>query len=217
MKLSKETLAVLKNFSSINSGIQFVEGKEIRVSATDKTVVGIAGISESIPMDCTIYDLPMFLQVHSLFDDPELEFHEDYLFFKEGRRRVKYHYTDARNVVAAPYDLKLGGDEPTLFVSSEQLDSIKKASNVMKLTDFSIEKVGDSIQLCVEDLNQDNNNEFKIDLEFDVDMDDFRLELKIQSLNLLSLDYEIELVNDNQFLVFSNTERNIKYYVAALG
>ena len=122
MKLSKETLTILKNFSSINGGIQFLEGNEVRVASMDKTVMGIAKIKEEFPQDFAIYDLPMFLQVHSLFNEPELEFHEDYLIFKEGRRRTKYHYTDSRNVVGAPYDLTLGGDEATLFVSAEQLE-----------------------------------------------------------------------------------------------
>lgn len=217
MKLSKDTLAILKNFSSINGGIQFIEGNEIRIAAHDKTVMGIAQIEETIPQDFAIYDLSMFLQVHSLFNEPELEFHDDYLIFKEGRRRVKYHYTDSRNVVGAPYDLELGGDEAALFVSAEQLDSLKKASNVMQLRDFTMEKTDDTIQLSVEDLSQDNNNNFRIDLDFDVDMEDFRLELKVQALNFLSLDYEIEIVNDNQFLVFSNDERKVKYYVAVMG
>lgn len=215
MKLCKETLNVLKNFSTINKGIQFLEGNEVRVSAIDKSVMGIAKIKETMPQDFAIYDLPMFLSVHSLFTEPELEFHDDYLIFKEGRRKVKYGFTDSRNVVGAPYDLELGSGERELFLSSTQLDSLKKASSIMQLNDFSIRKESDSITFNVEDLSQESNNNYQIELEETVDIDDFEVQLKMVSLNFLALDYDIELVNDNEVLVFTNSENNITYYVAS--
>lgn len=215
MILSKKTISILKNFSAINGGIQFVEGNEIRVAAIDKSVMGIAVVEENFPVDFALYELPQFLSVLSLFDEPELEFEDDYLIIKQGRQTVKYFYTDSDNVVAAPYDLKLSGDnDHSLFVSGEQLDRLSKASSMMQLEDFAIVKVGDSIQLIVEDGDQDKKNDFTIDVDFDVDMDDFALQLKMKTLNFVKLDYEIAFANDNQFLIFSNEENNLTYYVA---
>lgn len=214
MKLSKDTIGILKNFSSINGGIQFVEGNEIRVGAIDRSVMGIARVEEHFPVDFAIYDLNQFLSVLSLFDDPELEFKEDFLIIKQGRQRVKYFYTDSDNIVAAPYDLVLEPDDESMFISADQLESLKKASAVMKLEDFAIVKEGDRIQMIVEDGEQDSNNEFTIDVEFTVDVEDFELQLKMKTLNFVKLDYEITFVDENQYLIFSNEEKQLMYYVA---
>lgn len=214
MKLSKSTIGILKNFATINGGIQFVEGNEIRVAAIDKSVMGIAKVEESFPIDFALYDLNQFLSVLSMFNEPELEFKEDHMVIKQGRNRVKYFYTDSDNIVAAPYDLELDIGEDTMFISADQLDSLTKASAVMKLEDFAIVKDGDSIQMIVEDGDQDSNNEFTIDVEFEVDVPDFELQLKMKTLNFVKLDYEISFVDDNQFLIFSNEEQQLTYYVA---
>ena len=214
MKLSKATIAILKNFATINGGIQFVEGNEIRVGAIDRSVMGIAKVEETFPVDFALYDLNQFLSVLSMFNEPELEFKEDYMIIKQGRNRVKYFYTDSDNIVAAPYELELEPGEETMFISADQLDSLTKASAVMKLDDFAIVKEGDSIQLIVEDGEQDSNNEFTIDVEFEVDMDDFELQLKMKTLNFVKLDYEISFVDNNQFLIFSNEDNQLTYYVA---
>lgn len=214
MKLSKTTISILKNFANINGGIQFVEGNEIRVAAIDKSVMGIAHVEEQFPVDFALYDLNQFLSVLSMFNDPELDFHEDYMYIKQGRNRVKYFFTDSDNIVGAPYSLELDSVDDTMFISADQLDSLTKASAVMKLEDFSIVKQGDSIQMIVEDGDQDSNNEFTIDVEFEVDVEDFELQLKMKTLNFVKLDYEISFVENNQFLIFANSESKLKYYVA---
>lgn len=214
MKLSKSTIGILKNFANINGGIQFVEGNEIRVAAIDKSVMGIAEVEEQFPIDFALYDLNQFLSVLSMFTEPELDFHDDHMIIKQGRNRVKYFYTASDNIVAAPYTLELESGEDTMFISADQLDSLTKASAVMKLEDFAIVKDGDSIQMIVEDGDQDSNNEFTIDVEFEVDVEDFELQLKMKTLNFVKLDYEISFVENNQFLIFANEESKLKYYVA---
>ncbi len=214
MKLSKATIGILKNFATINGGIQFVEGNEIRVAAIDKSVMGIAKVEETFPVDFALYDLNQFLSVLSMFDEPELQFNDDHLISKQGRQRVKYFYTDSDNIVAAPYELELESGYDSLFISSDQLDALGKASAVMGLADFALIKDGDSIQMIVEDTDQDSNNEFTIDVEFEVDIDDFELQLKMKTLNFVKLDYEISFVDNNNFLIFNNQEQNVTYYVA---
>lgn len=214
MKLSKATIGILKNFANINGGIQFVEGNEIRVAAIDKSVMGIAKVEETFPVDFALYDLNQFLSVLSMFDEPELVFNDDHLIVKHGRQRVKYFFTDTDNIVAAPYDLELESGDDSLFISADQLDSLTKASAVMGLSDFALVKQDDSIQMIVEDGEQDSNNEFTIDVEFEVDIEDFELQLKMKTLNFVKLDYEISFVDNNNFLIFSNAEQNVTYYVA---
>ena len=67
MKLSNETLTVLKNFSSINQGIQFKKGTKLTTVSSGKTVLAQAVLKDSFPQDFCVYDLNQFLSVHSLF------------------------------------------------------------------------------------------------------------------------------------------------------
>ncbi len=60
MKLSNETLSVLKNFASINQGILFKPGKTIRTISTHKNILAEAVVSEEIPKEFGVYDLNNF-------------------------------------------------------------------------------------------------------------------------------------------------------------
>ena len=74
MKLSNETLTVLKNFAGINSGIEFKKGNKIATISSTKTILAKATLKDNFPEDFCVYDLNQFLSVHSLHKDSELEF-----------------------------------------------------------------------------------------------------------------------------------------------
>ena len=57
MKLSNETLTVLKNFASINQGIQFKQGKKIKTMSSGKSVLAEANLKDEFPQDFCVYDL----------------------------------------------------------------------------------------------------------------------------------------------------------------
>ena len=61
MKISQETLAVLKNFTTINSGIYFKEGNTLSTVSPQKNILADAKINETIPCSFGIYDLNNFL------------------------------------------------------------------------------------------------------------------------------------------------------------
>ena len=73
MKLSNETLNVLKNFSTINEGLEFKQGKKIKTVSTSKALMAEANLPDEFPETFCVYDLNQFLSVNSLFKDkPEL-------------------------------------------------------------------------------------------------------------------------------------------------
>ena len=49
MKLSDETLTILKNYASINQNIQFKQGSTLSTFSPQKNILTIAQISENIP------------------------------------------------------------------------------------------------------------------------------------------------------------------------
>ena len=77
MKLSKETIAILKNFATIQPNLMFKAGSELKTIAEAKNIVAKAAITEQIPQDFGIYDVNDFLSSLSLFNDPTFAFNAD--------------------------------------------------------------------------------------------------------------------------------------------
>ena len=77
MKLTAETITILKNYAAINQNIQFKEGKTLSTISPQKNILSSAEISEDIPQTFAIYDLNKLLGTMSAYDKtPELTFEE---------------------------------------------------------------------------------------------------------------------------------------------
>ena len=76
MKLSDNTLTILKNFAGINNSILVKEGNKLRTISVAKNILAEADIKEEFPRDFAIYDLNQFLNGLSLHQDPDLDFKE---------------------------------------------------------------------------------------------------------------------------------------------
>ena len=104
MKLSNETVTVLKNFSTINQNLVIKSGNSISTMSAMKNIVAKAELSEDFPRDFAIYDLNEFLAALSLFDKPDLDFKEDFVVVTENgsaTKFLKYWYSDP-SVVTTP-------------------------------------------------------------------------------------------------------------------
>ena len=67
VRLSKQTIGFLKNFSQINKSIFIERGGFIDTISVNKNIIAYTDIKEFIPVDMAIYDLPLFLGAISLF------------------------------------------------------------------------------------------------------------------------------------------------------
>ena len=91
MKLSNDTLNVLKNFASINQSIMFKKGKTIKTVSGGKNVLAEATITEEIPADFGVYNLNEFLSVLSLHkEDATLDFDNENVLISglKGRSKI---------------------------------------------------------------------------------------------------------------------------------
>ena len=103
MKLSGETVDVLKNFSNINQNILIKEGTQLRTMSTMKNILAEAPIKETFPREFGIYDLNEFLGVLTLVNDAELEFNsESHLTVNGGNVKIKYFFSDQSILTTPP-------------------------------------------------------------------------------------------------------------------
>ena len=103
MKISQETINILKNYSQINQGILFKRGETISTISPQKNILVEATVKETFPNDFGIYDLNQFLNGLSLHQSAELDFqNESYVVIREGKSRSKYFFADPNVIVSPP-------------------------------------------------------------------------------------------------------------------
>ena len=90
MKISKETVSILKTLASVNTNILLKPGNKLSTISPQKNIVAEINVAETFTEEFGIYDLNEFLGVLSLFNDADLEFTDKQVTFREGKSNIKY-------------------------------------------------------------------------------------------------------------------------------
>ena len=213
MKLSDNTLSLLKNFSNINQSILFKQGNKLRTMSVMKNILAEATIDEELPKDFGIYDLSQFLNGMGLHNSPELDFQDDsYVIIREGRSRSKYFFA-APNVIITPPDkpIELPSEDVTFEISTDQLDKLLKAAGIYQLPDLSV--VGDSngVKIVVRDKKNETSNDFSITVGETSDI--FSFNFKVENIKILPGTYEV-VVSQKLLSRFNSKNHDLTYYIA---
>lgn len=213
MKLSAETITVLKNFSSINQSILVKSGSKLRTISVMKNILAEADVKETFARDFAIYDLNQFLNGLSLHQDPDLNFtNESYIVISEGKRKVKYFFADPEVIVTPPEkELELPSQDVCFQLEHSQLDKLIKASAVYQLPDLSAIGENGVIRLVVRDKKNDTSNEFSIDVGETTS--DFVFNFKVENIKIIPGTYDV-VVSKKLLSKFSNERYNLNYYIA---
>ena len=92
MKISNDTRDVLKNFSTINSGIKVTSGKKLQTISNMKNILAVATVDEEFPQDFSIYNLPEFLGATSLLEDADFQFGDASVTISDTNSALAYCY-----------------------------------------------------------------------------------------------------------------------------
>ena len=213
MKLSDQTLNILKNFAGINNSILVKQGTQLRTISVAKNILAEAAIDEDFPRDFAVYDLNEFLNGLSLHQDPDLDFSPDsYISIKEGKRRVKYFYADP-NVIVSPPDkeITLPSDDVHFQLDSSALEKLLKAAAVYQLPDLSAVGEAGVVKLVVRDKKNDTSNEFAV-VVGETDKE-FSFNFKVENIKIIPGAYDV-VVSSKLLSKFTNINCDLKYYIA---
>ena len=215
--LSKKTLDVLKNFSTINSSIVFRQGSTVRTISNAENILAKFTGEEIFPTDFAIYDLSQFLSGISLFDNPQLEFTSgDFVSIRGGRQSAKYYFSDPEiTLKSAPEkNVKFPGSDIEFSLTAEDLVNIQKASAVYGLPDltFYSEEGSNTIKLILRDKENDTSNTYDLSLKGTA-TGTFSLDLKIENIRVLPGDYTVK-VSQHLISEWINTDVDLTYYIA---
>ena len=139
MKISKRTLEILENFSSINKSIAVNEQGYIKNISIAKNIVGLAKIEEEFPEFC-IFDLNEFVSIVKMFDatnDIDFVFGKDEVIIKQAKTKINYKLSNPDHIYNKTLSyanyLKDNKTQASFKLSQETLVNCLKASKVMGL------------------------------------------------------------------------------------
>lgn len=210
MKLSKETVALFKNFAGINSNLLLKQGNKLATISAQKNVMADATVAETFP-DFAIYDLNEFLGAMSLFDDPELDFSEKFVSISQGSMKIKFFAADASVLVAPQKAITFPDAEINFNLSAANLNMIHKTASVLRAADVSIVGDGSTVTAVVGDKKNATGNSFSEP----VGQTDktFKVNLKVENLKMLPGDYSVS-ISSKKISRFQSSSSDLVYYVA---
>ena len=215
--LSKKTLDVLKNFSTINSSIVFRKGSTVRTISNAENILAKFTGEEIFPADFAIYDLSQFLSGISLFSDPLLEFdNENFVNIRGGKQSARYYFSDPEiTLKSAPEkNVKFPGADIQFNLSGEDLIALQKASAVYSLPDltFQSEEGSNEIKLILRDKENDTSNTYDLTVA-GCAAGTYSLDVKIENIRLLPGDYNVK-VSKHLISEWTNQNVDLTYYIA---
>ena len=220
MNLSNETVSVLKNFSTINQNLVIKKGSNISTMSAMKNIIASAEVKEKFPVDFAIYDLNEFLAALSLFEKPDLDFHDDFVVMTENGstgKSLKYWYSDPSVVTSPTKEITMPESEVSFTLENNMLVNVQKAAAVIGAPDMALEamSVGKAL-LKVTDKKNSTANDYAVGVDvINEDGKDlpYKFWFKFENLKLLSGSYNVA-VSSRNISHFVNSNVNIYYWIA---
>ena len=211
MKLTSNTISILKNFSTINQNLMVKPGNTLSTMSAMKNIVAQAEVTERFPQEFAIYDLNEFLSALSLFEEPELNFQEQYVTItQEGsRKNLKYWFSDPEVVTTPSKAIVMPSTEVTFNLSSDTLSEIQKAAAVIGAPDMALTNGS----LMVTDKKNDTANAYDTELGVNETDAEYKFWFKVENLKLMSGSYDVE-VSSKSISHFTNSAVGVEYWIA---
>ena len=209
MKLSKETVGLIKNFAGINSNLLLKSGNKLATISAQKNVMADAVVTETFP-DFGIYDLNEFLGAMSLFEDPELTFNDKWVTIEQGGNSIKYFAAEASVLTAPQKAITFPDPEIEFNMSATMHSMIQRTASVLRASDVSIVGDGSTISVVVGDKKNATGNSYNSSVG--ASDKKFKVNLKVENLKMIPGDYAVS-VSSKKISRFKGAG-DLVYYVA---
>ena len=214
MQLTDNTMAVLKNFASIQPNVVLHEGNVIKTIAEAKNVMAVATLDQTFDKSLGIYNLDEFLNVLGLVDSPDLAFGDDFVTVKgNGRSQVKYFYSDPSILTSPAKDIPMPEAEVKFELDEATLGKVRRAASALGHEKMTITAHDGGIKLTVVDNTDNTSNAFDIVVPGSCDSEDFTFVMNIANLKLIAGAYDVE-VSSRLISKFTNNTTDVVYYIA---
>jgi len=212
--ISKDTLNILKNFSGINSNLYVKAGSKLTTMSPTKNIMAEVTVEETFDTEFGIWDLNKLLGVISLFQDPELQFHEKYVTITgSSGSTVKYYYSDPKLLSYPTKSIKKVDAAVEFDLTSDDIRELQRASAVLGNPDLSFVSKDDKVVAIIRDLKDPTCNTFSIEVGENTNGADFTFNFKMENMKMLDGDYHVAL-SKSVIGQFSHASRPLTYWIA---
>ena len=217
MKLSSNTISVLKNFGSINEGIYFKKGKTLKTVSKLKNVLAEATITEDIPTDFGVSDLNNFLSVISLSkDDTSFEFEGKNVIIvgNKGRSRIKYRFCEPTMIITPPEkEIAMPNPEISFDFTAEDFSWTLRSASVLSSPHVVVESDGKKVTVVCTDLQNDSAHTDSLEIG-DGNGNKYKMIFKTEHIDkIMSGAYTVQ-ISSKGIGLFTNKNVPLKYWIS---
>jgi hypothetical protein len=192
MKISTNTLNVLKSFAKINPSLVIPEGNVLKTISPSKTIMAKAVVETEFNKRFAIYNLDRFISTVSLFSDPELVFGDRSVEIVDSNKRSQYTYADESTITKAPdKEINLPSVEVQFNLPHDILKDVEKAAGVLGLPEIAV--VGDGIVVSLQAIDSKNPSGDVYSVVLGETTKVFRAIFKSENIKIIPGDYDVSI------------------------
>ena len=214
MKLTENTVSILRNFSDINQNILFKPGKKLATMSTMKNIMAKATVEEDFEQEFGIYDLPEFLRSFEKFIKPKLNFNGTAnlkITDEASSLKTRYPFADKSTLVAPSKEISMPDKTVTFTLKQSDFDMIKGQYATLSLPDIAIRGKNGKVEIVA--LDKKNSNAPESSLPVGETSVDFTAYIKAENLKIIPGDYDVAL-SKAKIAHFINKKVQIEYWIA---
>lgn len=215
MKLSSDTINILKNFSVINEGIFIKKGSVIETISKQKNILARAEVQDSFSDEFGIYDINNFLSVLSLHGDSNLEFKDTSIIIKgfSGKSKTTYHKT-AKNMIVVPPDKKINMAEAEISfkLTEEEIKWCTRCASTLSSPNMSFKSDGETIEVFCFDTKNDGANINSTQLESKGNGKKYNMIFSTEHLKMIEGSYDVT-ISSKGISHFKHEKLPIEYWI----
>jgi len=214
MKMTRQTIDILRNFSTINSSILVKPGSELETISPMKNILAKSKVTENWGQQFAIYDLVEFLGMvtSEALEDAELEFESEWVNMLNGDSSAKYFYADESTIVKPEKKLVMPDPEINFELDKSDLTRALGASGVLSKPDLAVISDGETISIVILDKKDVTSNTFKLGVG-EGNGDEYIAYFKTENLKMLKGSYDVA-ISSKGISYFSNQDIDLEYWIA---
>lgn len=215
MKLSQDTLDILKNFAQINGNLVVNAGSNLRTISVSRTMMAEAVVTESFPVSFGIYNLTELLGVIKMLGDTDadIDFGATEMTIRSKNGRVRYVYTDPTLLVHNTKNINMPKEDFSFVMEQDALDRCLRAQSTIGVGDLEFSgEAGKNLNIHVFDRANPSSHRFTVALDDPV-QSNFSALIKLGNLKVMPSTYHISL-SSKRLSKWVSTSRQLTYYVA---
>ena len=196
MKLTKETLSVMKNFAAINPSLRLTPGNFIMTKSVNGVAYAEATIADEIDSELNIYDLPNFLSIlGQLGEGSEINLSNGEIVIQNGRAKVNLPDAESSVIVVPKQRLRMPPADVEFDLKAEDLAEILKISRAVGADRIAITNRNDHIVIDAFAVEDGDNARTRYSLTVcpHEGTNNFSFVINLENVSVVVADYKINI------------------------